>query len=241
MLFMLTSNQPPRTLWGNFPEVLIHASESAVKQHPAYKAAKAGDGTAAMALIRDTMNVECNRELAQRLAGQLPTLVSAHAYERNAVNAIPEVFADLLSQALNWPVDHGIYQANVVFHTGADGFSRLARQARFDGAVSPGCDYVLVDDFIGMGGTLANMKGYIESQGGRVLAAVCLTGKPHSAKLALTPERLSELRGIHGTELENWWIEQFAHAFDALTESEARYLARTEGSDTVRSRIAAAK
>ena len=229
---MSTSIQPPRTLWGNFPDVLIHASETAVKQHPAYKSAKAGDGVAAMALIRDTMNAECNRELAQRFAGQGPTLVSAHAYERNAVNAIPEVFADLLSQALNWPVDHGIYQANVVFHTGADGFSRLARQARFDGAVSPGCDYVLVDDFIGMGGTLANMKGYIESKGGRVLAAVCLTGKPHSAKLALSPERLSELRGIHGTELEKWWIGRFAHAFDALTESEARYLARTEGSDS---------
>jgi len=238
---MSTSNQPPRTLWGSFPDVLIHANESAVKQHPAYKAAKEGDGTAAMALIRDTMNTNCNRELVQRLTGEAPTLVSAHAYERNAVNAIPEVFADLLGQALHWPVDHGIYQANVVFHTGADGFSRLARQARFDGTVIPGCDYVLVDDFIGMGGTLANMKGYIESQGGRVLAAVCLTGKPHSAKLALSPERLSELRGIHGTELENWWIEQFAHAFDALTESEARYLARTEGPDTIRSRIAAAK
>ena len=241
---MAINIQPPRTPWGNFPDVLIHASESAVKQHPAYKAAKAGDGVAAMALIRDTMNAECNRELAQRLAGQAPTLVSAHAYERNAVNAIPEVFADLLSQALNWPVDHGIYQANVVFHTGADGFSRLARQARFDGAVSPDCDYVLVDDFIGMGGTLAKMKGYIESKGGRVLAAFavfCLTGKPHSAKLTPSPERLSELRAIHGTELENWWIEQFAHTFDALTESEARYLARTAGSDTVISRIAAPK
>jgi len=238
---MSNTLQPPRTPWGNFPDVLIHASESAVKQHPAYRAAKAGDGVAAMALIRDTMNTERNRELVERFAGQTPTLVSAHAYERNAVNAIPEVFADLLGLALNWPVDHGIYQANVVFHTGADGFSRLARQARFAGTVSRGCDYVLVDDFIGMGGTLANMKGYIESQGGRVLAAICLTGKPHSAKLALSPERLSELRGIHGTELENWWIEQFAHAFDALTESEARYLARTEGADTVRSRIAAAK
>jgi len=238
---MSVITQPPRTPWGNFPDVLIHANESAVKQHAAYKAAKAGDGTAAMALIRDTMNTDRNRDLAQLLVGQAPTLVSAHAYERNAVNAIPEVFADMLSQALDWPVDHGIYQGNVVFHTGADGFSRLARQARFDGVVNPGCDYVLVDDFIGMGGTLANMKGYIESQGGRVLAAVCLTGKSHSAKLALSPERLSELRGTHGTELEDWWIGHFAHAFDALTESEARYLARTEGSDTVRSRITAAK
>ena len=32
-----------------------------------------------------------------------------------------------------------------------------------------------MDDFVGMGGTLANLKGYIESQGGKVLAAVSLT------------------------------------------------------------------
>lgn len=40
----------------------------------------------------------------------------------------------------------------------------------------------------------AEPAGYIESNGGRVLAAVCLTGKPHSSKLALSPTRLDELR-----------------------------------------------
>ena len=82
------------------------------------------------------------------------------------------------------------------------------------------------------------LQGYIESKGGKVLAAVSLTGKPHSAKLALSPERLHELRSKHGSELETWWIGRFAHAFDALTESEARYLARTEAADTIRDRIA---
>ena len=126
-------------------------------------------------------------------------------------------------------------------HTGANGFWRQARQAEFEGLVTPGLDYVLVDDFVGMGGTLANLKGYIESNGAHVLAAVSLTGKPHSAKLAPTPERLNELREKHGTDFENWWIGQFAHGFDALTESEARYLARTETADTIRDRIAAAE
>ncbi|MBK9439871.1 MAG: phosphoribosyltransferase [Comamonadaceae bacterium] len=232
---------PPRTPWGNFPDVLIHASESAVKQHPAYKAAKSGDGNAAIVLVSATMNGAQNQHLATLLAGHQPTLVSAHAFERGAVNAIPEIFADLLHKVLNWPVDNDIYQINVVFHTGADGFSRLARQARFTGIVTPGAEYVLVDDFVGMGGTLANFKGYIESNGGKVLAAVSLTGKSHSAKLAPSPERLHELRSQHETELENWWIKRFAHTFDALTESEARYLAHTPGADTVRERIAAAK
>ncbi len=232
---------PPRTPWGSFPDVLIHASESAVKQHPAYRAAKAGDGFAATALVNDTMSEAQNIRLVELLRGHAPILVSAHAYEREGVNAIPESFAVEISKATGWPHDVGVAQVNVVAHTGADGFSRLARQAEFDGVIQAGCEYVLVDDFVGMGGTLANLKGYIESQGGKVLAAVCLTGKPHSAKLAPSVERLQELRVKHGKELENWWIERFAHAFDALTESEARYLARTEAADTIRSRIAAAK
>ena len=229
--------QPPRTPWGNFPDVLIHASESAVKQHPAYKAAKAGGDDAATALVLDTFNMERAQAL-KRIAGDTtPTLVSAHALEREGVNAIPEVFAERLSQVLGWPAETGVVQVNVVSHTGSNGFWRLARQAEFDGPVEPGRTYVMVDDFVGMGGTLANLRGYIESKGGRVVAAVSLTGKPHSAKLALSPERLQELRLKHGTELENWWVGRFAHAFDALTESEARYLARTEAADTIRNRI----
>lgn len=233
--------QPPRTPWGNFPDVLIHASESAVKQHPAYKRAKSGHGPSATALVNDTMSELQNQRLVDLLRGHLPTLVSAHAYEREGINAIPEAFAVEISKAVGWPHDTAVAQVNVVFHTGADGFSRMARQAEFVGAIQAGCEYVLVDDFVGMGGTLANLKGYIESNGGMVLAAVSLTGKPHSAKLALSPERLHELRSKHGTELENWWMGRFAHAFDALTESEARYLARTETADAIRNRIAAAK
>lgn len=232
---------PPRTPWGNFPDVLIHASESAVKQHPAYGAAKSGNGAAATALVCNTMSDAMNLALLRLLQGHTPVLVSAHAYEREGINAIPESFAVEISKALGWPHDVGVAQMNVVAHTGADGFSRMARQAEFTGVVQPGVEYVMVDDFVGMGGTLANLRGYIESNGGRVLAAACLTGKPHSSKLALSPTRLDELRKKHGAELEHWWVEQFAHPFDALTESEARYLARTEAADTIRNRIAAAK
>lgn len=227
--------------WKNFPNVLIHASESSVKQHVDYRAAKSGDGLAAIHLVRDTLNPMQIQALASLFTGHKPILVSAHAYEREGVNAIPEIFADEIAELLSWPVDNGIVQINVVAHTGADGFSRLARQAEFDGAIQVGAEYVMVDDFVGMGGTLANLRGLIESQGGKVLAAVALTGKPHSAQLQLTTDRLNELRHKHGTELEHWWQQRFGHAFDALTESEARYLVRTPDADTVRNRIIAAE
>lgn len=233
--------KPPRTSWKDFPDVLIHASESAVKQHPHYWEAKTGDAVAADNLVRDTLNLAQIDVLSAMLAGHQPILVSAHAYEQNGVNAIPEVFADELSLHLGWEVDGGVVQVNVVSHTGSDGFSRLARQAEFDGVIQPGAEYVIVDDFVGMGGTLANLRGHIETHGGKVLAAVALTGKPHSAKLRLEQNRLKGLRGKYGTELEQWWQERFGHTFDALTESEARYLVRTPDAATIRNRIAAAE
>jgi hypothetical protein len=175
------------------------------------------------------------------LAGnRMPLLASAHAFEKTGVNAIPEALADELGERTCFPIDGSIVQINVVGHTGADGFSRLARQALFDGDVVAGADYILVDDFIGQGGTLANLKGYIESNGGKVLGATVLTGKPFSAKLALTNEQLVALRAKHGN-LEDWWRDRFGHGFDLLTESEARYLERTEDADTIRNRITAAE
>lgn len=78
-------------------------------------------------------------------------------------------------------------------------------------------------------------------RGGKVLTATVLAGKPYSVRLVLTPNRLEKLRNLRGPELENWRRERFAHVFDALTESEARYLARTPDADTIRNRIIAAE
>lgn len=214
--------KPPRAPWGAFPDVLIHAGESVVKQHPAYRAAKSGDDLAAGDLVRDTIDAGKVQALADLLAGRAPVLVSAHAFEQAGVNAIPEALADQIGRRLGWAVDGNVVQSNIVAHTGADGFSRLARQAAFDGPVLAGAEYVLVDDFVGMGGTLANLRGYLLAGGAKVLAAVVLTGKDYSARLALTAKTLDHLRNSHGADLEKWWKERFAHAFDALTESEAR-------------------
>ena len=86
---------------------------------------------------------------------------------------------------------------------------------------------------------MANFRGHIVQNGGHVIGAVALTGKPYSAKLALSEQQLGELRDSHGG-LEDWWRKRFGFGFEALTQSEARSLARTEDADTIRNRIAAA-
>ena len=236
---------PPRTVWRGLADAVLLAAEPETRRHPEYPGAKAGDAVAAAnlvdALVGDTEIAAVRALIARVSESGVPVLVSAHAYERENVNAIPVALAELLGERLGLASEDAIVQTNVVSHTGADGYGRLARQARFEGKVVKGCEYVMVDDFIGQGGTVANLRGWIEKRGGRVVGAVALTGKPYSAKLNPTREQLHELRERHGPDFEKWWREHFGHAFDCLTQSEARYLARSPDVDTIRSRLAEAQ
>ncbi len=240
-----TVEPPPRAAWGSFADVVLLTDELLVKRHPEYPAAKAGDARAAAIfvddLIDDTGTAAVQMLLAAVSESGKPVLVSVHAYEHEGVNAIPAALATLLSERLAIDLGATVVQTNVVFHTGADGYGRLARQARFSGQVESNREHVMVDDFVGQGGTLANLRGWIEKQGGKVVGAVALTGKPYSARLQPSQEQLGELRQRHGKDLERWWRERFGHAFDCLTQSEARYLARSPDVDTIRNRLAAAQ
>ncbi|MCW5569240.1 MAG: hypothetical protein KIS84_13560 [Dokdonella sp.] len=109
----------------------------------------------------------------------------------------------------------------------------------FDGAVVSGARHVLLDDFVGQGGTFANLRGHILSGGGIVDGAVALTGKAGSAEIALPAQTLRELRNKHADH-ESWWTAEFGFGFGALTESEALYLLRVDAS-TIRNRVAEAR
>ena len=237
--------QPPRVPWRGFPDAMLLATETRTRRHPEYAAAKSGDVAAAVrlvdALVEGRGVAAVRRLLDATSEAGAPVLVSAHAYEAEGINAIPVALARLLSTRLGVDCEEDVVQINVVCHTGADGYGRLARQAAFDGEVPPARNYLLIDDFIGQGGTLANLRGWIETRGGTVVAAVSLTGKTYSARLSPSQERLDALREKHGAALEQWWHEQFGHTFDCLTHSEARYLGRAPDVDTIRDRIAAAK
>jgi adenine/guanine phosphoribosyltransferase-like PRPP-binding protein len=132
-------------------------------------------------------------------------------------------------------------QINVVNHTRASGYARLARQALFAGEVEANANYLMVDDFIGQGGTLANFRGHLLASGARVIGATVLTGKSFSAKIGLTKETYDQLIEKHGLKLESWWCNEFSFDFDCLSESAARYLCRSQDADTIRSQIFAAR
>jgi len=92
---------PVRVAWRNFPDVAIHATESAVKQHPLYAAAKAGDVQAAFALVDDTLSRNATDSLLTRLARVLNLRwLPVIAEEAFGVNRIPLAVAEALAARL---------------------------------------------------------------------------------------------------------------------------------------------
>lgn len=230
-----------RAPWDDFPDVVIVAAQSSVKKHPDYEQAKQGnvqDAAPAAKRLAAAMFTAASLDAIRRLQLEGAFIVPVHALEGQGFNRIPAGFAELLGEKLNLDVDIGIIQINVVNHTGATGWQRLASPPLFEGQIVADQRYFLVDDFVGQGGTLANLRGHIVHHGGHVVGAACLTGRADSSKLALTLQTLEGLRHKHGPELEAWWVETCGYDFACLTESEARYLFRVEDADTVRARLA---
>jgi hypothetical protein len=241
---MHEGSHPYRPPWDSLPDIFVVANQSAVKNHPDYEQAKEGNvqdaAPAAKRLSASLLSAGVLASLAQ-LQIQGARLVPVHALEGQGFNRIPAAFAELLGERLNLEVEIGIIQMNIVNHTGATGWQRLASAPLFKGTVIPDQRYILVDDFVGQGGTLANLRGHIVHQGGKVIGAVCLTGRDDSRKLALDPQTLEALRQKHGQALENWWNETCGYDFTGLTESEAKYLLRVEDADTIRAKLAEAR
>lgn len=229
-----------RTDWGRFPDVVILSEERFVKKHPLYASAKEGDPRTAEGLVDDVLTTDDLSQVQQIMGAARPFLLPVHALETEGMNVIPRVFARTLSRVFDLPVYSGVIQTNRVAHTGASGYHRLAFPAIFDGNVTP-ADYVLIDDFVGQGGTFANLKGFVESKGGKVVGAVALTGKSYSAKVRIEEQQLAELRTRHGKSLEEWWFTAFGYGFEKLTQSEGRYLSRVDHADEIRERLASAR
>ena len=117
--------------------------------------------------------------------------VVPHAKEAPVDNAIPQV----LARAAGAEADRDIVQRTRVFHTGADPMERLNTRARFDGPVRKGAGYVLVDDVMTMGWTLAELA---QSGGGAVAGVAVLVNAARSGRLTPAARVTATLERRHG-------------------------------------------
>lgn len=218
-----------------------HGSARKSNESLYWAAKEGGDPKAAYELVAPLVTKEGVDAIRAKLRDVTSAVVvPVVSEERLGRNKIPRAYADILADRLGAQVAVDIVHINKVNRSGSDGFHRLAAQPEFDGAVEAGREYIIVDDTLAQGGTLASLKGYIEQKGGRVVAISALTGKDYSAKLRPNTADLELLRKKY-PELEAFWYEEFGYGFDRLTSSEANYLCTVKGHtfDTIRDRILA--
>nr|WP_299241355.1 LPD38 domain-containing protein [uncultured Halomonas sp.] len=227
-----------------FPNAALAHPLRWLNDHPDYKAAKAGDDAAALRIARDAVTDEYVEQVRALIPeGAQPRIAPVLAREDAGDNRIPQAAAQVLASRLGLEVSDEAVQVQKVSRTSASALERLGRQPTFDGQVEPG-DYILIDDTLTQGGTLAQLKTHIEDQGGRVLAVTALTGKQYSRKLAIDPSIIEQVRDRFGS-IENWWRDTFGYGFEGLTQSEARTLLTFDkgrlSPDAVRDRVSAAR
>jgi hypothetical protein len=231
-----------RSPWRDFPPVHILTPLGTASKHPNYVAAKQeGNLDAALELVTDLLPNDKVLELNHKLGERTPLIVPVHAQEAAGRNKIPVALAVVLADHLKLTVSTEIIQINKPCRTGKGAYYRLVNYPLFEGQVETARDYLILDDTLAMGGTLASLRGYIDGQGGRVILATALTGHPGAANLGITAHLLRKLREKHGNELDSWWQEQFGFGLDTLTQGEAGHLAKAPNFDTLRERLTQAR
>jgi hypothetical protein len=150
----------PRSPWTpEFPDIIIHSDLRTRNSHPSYAAAKAGDPQAAKNIVEDLLSQSAIAQLKILIAGRSPILLAVTAEEVSGFNAIPDGMAQSLAASLGLTAAAGaVVQVNKVAHTRANDWHRLVTPAVFAGSIVTGADYLLVDDHVGFGGTLANLR-----------------------------------------------------------------------------------
>jgi hypothetical protein len=144
--------------------------------------------------LTDTVKASLNGE-------KKVSLVFTRAYDEGSLNLIPPAMAAKaqrhLAEALpgvEVMIDKDIFQASKANRTSADtAATLLARQQIFEGKVTSGTHYVLLDEHIEAGATLANLENYIRSNGGKVAAIGTLTKNPGAEHMHILPQTLAAI------------------------------------------------
>ena len=213
----------------DFPRATLMTTRAALmaKHADLFNKAKAGDGNAAMDLIDALMSDDKRRDKVLQLKKDHPNAAIAcpvHAEEASGRNAIPFMFAQYIADTLGMEVADTIAQTVKAGHTGSDAWYRLTHRAQFEGEVEDGKEYILVDDHITQGGTINELRGYIENNGGKVVAVAALTASRGSAILSPSKEVIDELKARYPDIDQLLRDGDIAGSVEAVTNSEAEYI-----------------
>lgn len=230
-----------RSAWGNFPAVITNGKVGELKNEPEYELAKAGDFVAAGKLVNRLIRQKTIEKIAKLIGNKNPILIPVIAKEQQGNNAIPYATAYVIAKELDLEISIDVVQINKVGRTGKGIDHRFAFQPLFGGEVQKDKDYLIIDDSLSVGGTIANLRGYIENNGAKVIGAVVMTAYEQALNLAITQKMLDNIERKHGQAMNDFWLEEFGYGIDKLTIGEAGHLRAAENVEQIRNRIIEAK
>lgn len=230
--------RPP---WGNnFPSVLancrwesLKSDVPSLKRHALYEPAKGQrDIDAAMKVLDDLIQ---NRTLAAlaRLARGLsrtPFLIAPASQIEESNNALAITYAQWLSMELGWPVFESVYQTKAFAKDRSDHWTRLLHRSTFYGDIDTSRPYVLVDDVLTLGGTLADLRAFILGKGGTVIAMSVIATKDGADRaIHLSPAEANRLGEQYGNDFPEFCQTHFGFQPDGFTSPEAGKLLSCSG------------
>ena len=159
----------------------------------------------------------------------------------NENNALATGYAAFIARTLQ--IEHclTVRQVKTAKRDKSDAWQRLANPCSYTGGV-PQQDFILVDDVYTLGGTLADLRSFIESQGGRVIAMSTIAANSGTnAPVAIQPATKRALVRTFGETLDEFWFEEFGYDSSCFTEREARHLLIAGPLDHIRRCVLEAK
>ena len=219
-----------------FPDVIINAiwmsheeGVQSLKSHSLYQPAKGErDMGSAIKLLDDLVTKETVDRLKAmaKSASVTPRLIAPAAQVGDSNNVLAVGYAQWLGHELDWPVEERVFQNKAFSKDRTDAWTRIANSSSFYGEIDKGNPYVIVDDVITLGGTLADLRSFILGKGGSVIGMSAIASRSgHDTPIHLGQELQTQLENFYGRDLENFCKELLGYGHTCLTRSEgAKFL-----------------
>jgi hypothetical protein len=214
-----------------------------LREQPEYNLAKSqGNVNSALAVIEGVVRektLEYVYDMSFCSGGQFtPTIVAPAAQPGMSGNALAISYAQWLGNELGWPVERNIFQEKLVSRDRHNAWFRLGHRPAFYGAVQAGGHYIIADDVFTLGGTMAELRGFIMSGGGLVVGMTALAhSSGENAQIALAKTTLDRLLYQYQGVIDEFCRQEIGYGTACLTEPEAGVLLGLSSLDCVRKAI----
>ena len=198
-----------------FPKGYGHTSISYLKRCNGFESAKNGDIRAAFDVVEKCVKKDRLNKLREKYPDSI---------------LLPVINCNTLPLALAHSIGLPIWDKISIVHTVKRkplyAIQRMMHKPAFTGYIQKDKTYIIVDDVVTQGGTIAALRKHVLACGGKVVAVVALAYSIGSYDIAPTEEQKIRLFSKFGEAV--YWLEELGiiPSVEELTSSQVRYLLR---------------